>query len=90
MTDKPLLPIVPKFQEAFDVVEQMFAENHTRRNAVGNMAAEDQERENRRLDREREQIGVLANILQGLLAAMLVTMREESNHAICSNWTFAN
>jgi hypothetical protein len=84
MTDKPLLPVVAKFQEAFHVVERMFAENLARQDMAGNLAAEDQEQENRGLARDREQIGVLNDILRGLLAAMLTTIREENYDAICS------
>ncbi len=85
MTDKPLLPVISKFQEALNVVQRMLTENRTRQHLVGNMAAEDQEQENRSLARDREHIGVLANILQGSLAAMLVTIREESYDAIAAS-----
>ncbi|MGA2034134.1 MAG: hypothetical protein ABSG68_17970 [Thermoguttaceae bacterium] len=81
MTDKPLLPVVSKFQEALNVVQRMFTENRTM-HSVGNMAAEDEEHENRRLARDREHIGILADVLQGLLAAMLATIREEGYDAI--------
>jgi hypothetical protein len=75
-SDTPVLPVVFRLKEAVNVIQGMLAENGTRRDAVRSLPADRQEQENQRLARDREQIGVLGNILQGLMAATMEAIRE--------------
>ena len=83
-TDEPVHPAVLKMLDAVDAIKEMLAENRARRDMVASLPAERQEQESQRLARDREQILVLGNILQGLVAAMIETMREKSYDAIAS------
>lgn len=81
-SDKPVLPVVLKLQEAFNVIKGMWAENCTRRDAVRTLPADRQEQENQRLARDREQIGLLGNILQDLMAATMQSIRDNHYQAV--------
>ena len=65
-SDRPLLPVALKLEEAFHVIQGMVAEIRTRRDAVRSLPADRQEQENQRLARDREQIGVLVKIVDGV------------------------
>ena len=83
-SDKPVLPVALKLREAFNVVERMVAENRSNWDAVASLPADRQEQEKQRLIREREQIGVLGNVLQGLIAATLETIKDEHYQPVLS------
>ena len=48
----------------------------------GSLPADRQEQENQRLARDREQIGVLGNILQDLMVATLQSIRDNHYQAV--------
>ena len=81
-SDTSVLPVVLKLQDAFNVIKGMLAENCTRRDAARTLPADRQAQENQRLARDREQIGVLGNILQDLMAATGQSLRDNHYQAI--------
>jgi len=82
VSDTSVLPVVLKLQDAFNVIKGMLAENCTRRDAVRSIPADRQEQENQRLTRDREQIGVLGNILQDLMAATMQSIGDNHYQAV--------
>jgi hypothetical protein len=89
-SDKPLLPVVFKFEEAFNVIKGMLAENSIRQDQVRNLPADVREQANQSLARDREQILLLASMLQGLAAAMIDTIRAESYEPVALKLREAN
>ena len=81
-SDTAVLPVVLKLQEAFNVIQGMLAEHCMRRDAVRSLPADRQAQENQRLARDREQIGVLGNILQSLMAATMQSIRDNRCQAV--------
>jgi hypothetical protein len=75
-SDKPVLPVALRLREAFNVIQGMLAENGARRDAVRSLPADRQEQESQRLASDREQIVVLAKILQGLVATTMEAIRD--------------
>lgn len=74
--DKPVLPSVAKFKDAVDAIKGMLAENLAGRDMVASLPAERQEQESQKLARDLKQIGVLANIVQGLVLAAMEGIKD--------------
>ena len=77
-TDKPVHPIVFKLRDALSVYERMLTEHSAQRDMLGKLPAERQEQESQRLAKDGERLLVLDNIVGGLLAASLETIRAEN------------